>query len=321
MSFGENLQFLRKKENITQEQLAEQLNVSRQSISKWESDVTYPEMDKLLILCEMFHCDMDTLMRGSAEKNSAADTCNYDEHMNGYSKTIAGGVGLLLFGVVLSCISEGLGWQEGVSALLLMAMITPAIVILITAGIRHGHFVEKHPHIEPFYTEAEIERFESKFPVLIAAPVGMILMGVIWCIFVEEINPGLPLPAGANNDLYNSLFLLLVDIAVMILTYAGMQKSKYAIKDYNKENSPSPSAKKRNAKIGRWCGCIMMIATALFLLSIGIETMNFMEAEELGVDFSWKNSLTSFSWVVFPIGGILCGVVSVLLSKEEETEE
>ena len=38
MSLGENLQFLRKKNNITQEQLAEQLDVSRQSVSKWESD-------------------------------------------------------------------------------------------------------------------------------------------------------------------------------------------------------------------------------------------------------------------------------------------
>ena len=48
MSLGENLQFLRKKNNITQEQLAEQLDVSRQSVSKWESDSSYPEMDKLL---------------------------------------------------------------------------------------------------------------------------------------------------------------------------------------------------------------------------------------------------------------------------------
>ena len=56
MSLGENLQYLRKRDNITQEQLAEQLDVSRQSVSKWESDTTYPEMEKLLQLCQMFHC-------------------------------------------------------------------------------------------------------------------------------------------------------------------------------------------------------------------------------------------------------------------------
>ena len=63
MSLGENLQFIRKKENITQEQLAEQLGVSRQSISKWESDSSYPEMEKLLQLCKMFHCSLDDLMQ------------------------------------------------------------------------------------------------------------------------------------------------------------------------------------------------------------------------------------------------------------------
>lgn len=41
MSFGENLQFLRKRENITQEQMAERLEVSRQSVSKWESDLSH----------------------------------------------------------------------------------------------------------------------------------------------------------------------------------------------------------------------------------------------------------------------------------------
>ncbi len=319
MSFGENLQFLRKKANITQEQLAEQLNVSRQSVSKWESDTAYPEMDKLLTLCEMFHCDMDTIIRGSTEKSSAADTCNYDAHMNQFSKSISGSVGLILFGVVLSCISEGLGWPEAVAGLLLMLMITPAVVIMVTAGIRHSHFIEKHPYIEPFYTEEEIERFEGKFPILIAAPIGMILIGVIWSIVVDEI--GLPLPAGCSNELYNSIFLLLLAIAVTILIYAGMQKAKYAIKEYNKENNPSPEARKKNEKVGRWCGCIMMIATILFLLSIGVASMEFMQAKDAGIDYNWNSSIVAFSWVVFPIGGIICGIVAVLLGKEKSAEE
>ena len=66
MSFGENLQFYRRKNSITQEQLAEKLEVSRQSISKWESNTTYPEMDKLLQMCGMFSCTLDTLLRGDA---------------------------------------------------------------------------------------------------------------------------------------------------------------------------------------------------------------------------------------------------------------
>lgn len=51
MSFGANLREIRKQKNISQEGLAELLNVSRQAISKWEQDLGYPEMEKLL-LCQ-----------------------------------------------------------------------------------------------------------------------------------------------------------------------------------------------------------------------------------------------------------------------------
>lgn len=64
MSFGKNLQFLRKISNrMTQEELAEKLSVSRQSISKWELDIVYPEIDKLLELCNLFSCSLDQLIR------------------------------------------------------------------------------------------------------------------------------------------------------------------------------------------------------------------------------------------------------------------
>ena len=45
MSLAENLQYLRAREGVTQEQLAERLDVSRQSVSKWESGASFPEMD------------------------------------------------------------------------------------------------------------------------------------------------------------------------------------------------------------------------------------------------------------------------------------
>lgn len=70
MSFSENMQYLRKKENLTQEQLAERLDVSRQAVSKWESGQSYPEMEKILQLCEMFCCNLDTLIK---RKKSATD--------------------------------------------------------------------------------------------------------------------------------------------------------------------------------------------------------------------------------------------------------
>ena len=64
MSFGKNLQFLRHlKGNMTQEDLAEKMNISRQTISKWELDTAQPEMDKAIELCRLFNCSLDNLFR------------------------------------------------------------------------------------------------------------------------------------------------------------------------------------------------------------------------------------------------------------------
>ena len=63
MTLGEKISKLRKENNITQEQLSSMFGVSRQAISKWESDVAYPETDKLLKMSEMFKCSLDYLLR------------------------------------------------------------------------------------------------------------------------------------------------------------------------------------------------------------------------------------------------------------------
>ena len=78
MNFASNLQKLRKNKNMSQEVLAERLDVTRQSVSKWESGATYPEMDKLISICKIFNVDMDTLVNGdvSKEKNNKDNSIN-----------------------------------------------------------------------------------------------------------------------------------------------------------------------------------------------------------------------------------------------------
>ncbi len=63
MSFGKNLQFLRKMKGLTQEELAENMNVSRQTVSKWELDECKPEIEKAIEICGLFNCSMDNLFR------------------------------------------------------------------------------------------------------------------------------------------------------------------------------------------------------------------------------------------------------------------
>lgn len=60
--FSENLKKIRKDNNLSQEQLADELGVSRQAISKWESSAAYPEMDKIITLCDRFNLNIDDLL-------------------------------------------------------------------------------------------------------------------------------------------------------------------------------------------------------------------------------------------------------------------
>ena len=68
MTIGEKLQQLRKDSNYTQEELADIMNVSRQSISKWESDVAFPETEKLITLSKLYQCSIDYLLNEDSDE-------------------------------------------------------------------------------------------------------------------------------------------------------------------------------------------------------------------------------------------------------------
>lgn len=68
MKLSENLKRIRKENNLSQEQLAEKLGVSRQAVSKWESGQSYPEMDKVIQICKTFNFNMDELMNENVKE-------------------------------------------------------------------------------------------------------------------------------------------------------------------------------------------------------------------------------------------------------------
>lgn len=69
MTTGEKLALLREKKGITQEKLAEILNVSRQSVSRWETDISFPETDKLIKLSRLFECNIDFLLNEDIQED------------------------------------------------------------------------------------------------------------------------------------------------------------------------------------------------------------------------------------------------------------
>ena len=67
MTFGAKLQDLRKKAGMSQDTLAEKLNVSRQAVSRWERDETLPETEKVILLADLFGVTTDYLLRPQLE--------------------------------------------------------------------------------------------------------------------------------------------------------------------------------------------------------------------------------------------------------------
>ena len=63
MSLGTNIQYLRKLKQLTQEQFAEKMGVTRQTVSRWEADEVTPELSKLVDMCSIFSCKLDALVR------------------------------------------------------------------------------------------------------------------------------------------------------------------------------------------------------------------------------------------------------------------
>ena len=94
--FSENLKKIRKDNNLSQEQLADEIGVSRQAISKWESAAAYPEMDKIIILCDKFNLNIDDLLHkdireAKGEEESKKKINNY---INGFLNFITDSIDL-----------------------------------------------------------------------------------------------------------------------------------------------------------------------------------------------------------------------------------
>jgi len=82
MTLGEKLYTLRAKRNMTQEQLAEKLQVSRQSISKWESDATRPDLGKLKFLAEFYQISLDKLLDEDVDIFSEETSSDLNQNTN-----------------------------------------------------------------------------------------------------------------------------------------------------------------------------------------------------------------------------------------------
>lgn len=299
MSFGENLRFLRTESGMTQEQFAEKLEVTRQSVSKWESDSGFPELEKILQISRMFECDLDTLLQGSVCEKKCTDTQGYDKHMDRRTRMISIGVTLCILGVAGAAMMDTLrSTRYELAGLALLALVIPGVLILILSGIWHRQYRQEHPHIEPFYTAEVLTAARRRFPIFIVCGIGILLSALLIWLAADYFF-------GALAD---GLGMVAVAVGVGLLVYGGLDHAKHQVEQsYNQTLIEEKRAQSdpRQILAGRLCGIIMMIATIIFLLYLFLGNGN------------GRSDVGRVAAAVYATGGLLCGIVSVWFKRQQ----
>lgn len=126
MSLGERLLNLRKEKHLSQEEVADKINVSRQTISKWETDQSTPDFDKIMPLCKLYEISADELLTGKEEKkqNVNEEPIIYNEGIS-KKRAIGIGIGVLLYFFAIAFITVS------ITVFMLNPIIASSIFLLI----------------------------------------------------------------------------------------------------------------------------------------------------------------------------------------------
>lgn len=245
-SFRDNLQHLRATRNMSQSQLAMLVGVSRQSVAKWEAETSYPEMDKLIKIVDIFDCTLDDLVRGDLtslahdpsrsipEGAPPTDVCGYDEHMRKRAWRIPSGYGLIILGLgtgnLIEAFEVALGNQPVTMGFITFLVgIIAGLALLVPAHMEHKSFMKKHPYTEDFYTQSQKDiarRLEGRG----------IVVGVA-VLISSMILPMLATYAGAGQSLASFFWWVCIALGVWILLYATLTGGRVDVDKYNTKNS------------------------------------------------------------------------------------
>lgn len=294
--FSENLIYLRKRDGYTQEQLSEKLDVSRQSVSKWESGAAMPELEKLTVLSQLFDTSMDDLVRSDisfnenrALRETSVQDRRYNDEMDKFSLRLSAGVGMIIAGVaLLVLLSTFTLISEAAATALFLFVLACGVGLVIYSSMTRDAFLKGTQVSEDYYTKEEEQAFRHTFNKLITGGVVLILLGVVLLVLSSSMPE-------VFITRVTSLFLLFVAVATAGFVWGGTQLSKYNIKEVRSEYAGDGSAKKK----GGAGEIIMPLAVAGFLL------------------WGFLGDGWSVAWVLFPVCAILSGVVDRMMGKED----
>lgn len=274
VSFRDNLLRLRTEHNMTQEQLASLIGVSRQSVAKWESDRSYPEMDKLIKMTGIFDCTLDDLVMGpmghdaiddrdprvlnaptaapADGEEEATDKHGYDTHMRSYAKRMAWGVAGIILGVACMLFVEAFFVARGSSTdnpftlIALFAGIAIGLLLIIPAVMGHTSFLREHPVVKDFYSAEQKRKAGERLAVGLVAGVALIFLGIVLADPGEGDGTAL-IYSIARSLSPDSAYLIASSVgagvtltciaaAVWCFIYFGIMHSRVHVRNYNDDS-------------------------------------------------------------------------------------
>ena len=182
MTIGERLLKLRKEKNISQEELANVLDVSRQTISKWETDQTTPDFDKIIPLCEYFGITSDELLSGKKDIIESKK----EDNKKIFARNIAISVGLYILSLVFVIVSAEVFNNEILGVSLFFITIAIATTLIVYTAINYGSKKEKKRETKKDKTVKQVCEIIDILGVVIYFIVSFLTMAwhITWIIFL-----------------------------------------------------------------------------------------------------------------------------------------
>ena len=322
MIIADKILNLRKTAGMSQEELAEKLGVSRQSVSKWESAAAIPDVAKILEMSKIFGVTTDYLLKdeltdtqisGEVEGNSRIITLdeatNYLEEKKRQGREIGFGVVLCICSPTplfmleawedVGGISRGMADGLGITSLIILIAI--AVAIFIMSGLRmEGYRYFDEGDFELNYgvkgiLEEKMAIHDKKYAVSITVGVVLCIVSILPLILIDEFF-------GDNGSLVETFGLIFLFVSVTVGVYlfitTGCQHESFKKLLQLGEYAPRSSETRKKSK--KVSGVYWSIVTAVYL------AWSFSS-------FDWY-----ITWVIWPVAGVLYGAVSILFGVEDE---
>ena len=284
--FSQNLQKIRSKKNLSQEQLADKIGVSRQTISAWESGKASPELDKITAISKLFSVSIDELVGEIKTEASNFDKKEYEKNYSKIALLRASGIFILFSGIAFGAFFFEKGVIAGVGLMISLAISVPLFILAKnTDELENNKLIKSKKSLENVFANSEIE-FAAKNKIL-----GSILLVSLLFIAIA-IHQIIVYLTNFGENLANAIFMLLLGIAVASATYANSVFAKIQNFEDNKAENI-----KTNEKIGFFAAILMLSLTAIFLI------------------YSFILKDWSSAEILFPIGGIAIGIYAIFVKK------